>query len=1006
MKHDRLKNVKKCSLFLALLFCSIQIFAQERTITGTITDETGAPMPGVNISVAGTTVGTISDLDGNYSISVPGSEASLQFSFVGYVTQDIVVGDQTAIDVSMALDAEELEEVVVVGYGTMKKSDISGSIVSLKSEELTVVKAGNVLEAMQGKIPGVDLSRSSGRTGSGIDVEIRGERSLQSSKTSDINKPLIIVDGIPYGSDISISPEDIESVEILKDASSTAIYGSRGANGVILITTKRGNAGKPKVYFNSYYSFSQPYQKVPVFDGPGFIDAKNESYRNAIWMNDNTVLWDTIPTPVESVWLTPLQREYVPYRYNTDFQELLQKTGHQQEYNVGFMGGNEAVTYNTSVTYFNEDGVILNDEFKRYNVRANIDANPYKFLSIGTSNNITYGVRSGAAPSFTAAVACFPIYPPKDSLGNWLHTIDPGIARKSPMYQAYHDLEEDRNLRIFSSAYAQINFTPDLTLRSTMGVDLRNRLNAQTIYEKDSDAGAPYNRALVNQQYDAGYTWNNILTYKKQFGDHSLAFMVGNEMALSRWEQAYIQADDIPYARQQWYDVGPAESRTIASNYTKKTMSSFFFRTGYTLKDKYILNVTGRRDGASQLAIDHKWSNFWSYGGAWRISEENFMQPVTFISDLKLRLSYGESGNSNIEAYETSASLDDYTQYEFGEPGSEAVALAYRSTGTVPDITMTWERTGQTNLGLDFGLFKNRIFGNIDVYTSYTTNMLLLDQLPFTTGHTGVLTNAGKTKTQGLEVYLSSINVNTSDFRWKTTFTFGTTFNKIVKLQSGITDDPGNAWFVGQPISVYYDYYMDGIVQLSDTNYIDQYESNFGSIKIADMNRDGVIGEEDRVVYYRDPVWNGNFESVVTFKGFEFAFAVYGRFGNTINAGAYGFDPRLYDTNIMDNDYWTPVNPSNEYPMLLWGAAAQLPYAQVLRYRDGSYAKIKHITLAYTLPNQISSRMALSKLRVYSTLKDPAIIYSKLAKGLDPERGGSTSWPLARLLVFGVNAEF
>ena len=435
-------------------------------------------------------------------------------------------------------------------------------------------------------------------------------------------------------------------------------------------------------------------------------------------------------------------------------------------------------------------------------------------------------------------------------------------------------------------------------------------------------------------------------------------------------------------------------------------MSSFFFRANYALMGKYMVNFTGRRDGASQLATEHKWANFFSYGAAWRLNQENFMQPLTFISDLKLRFAYGVSGNASIDPYTTAADLDDYLQYEFGEPDQEQVALAYRSAYNFPDVTMTWERTGQYNLGLDFGLFKNRIFGNIDVFTSYTTNMLLPEALPETSGYLNTLTNAGKTKTQGLEIYLSSINIDNSILRWKTTFTFGTSFNEIVELASGITDDSGSDWYVGQPINVWRDMYQTGIIQLSDTAYIEQYGGTFGEIKVRDSNKDGSLTPEDEVLYYRSPEWTGNFENVLTVKGFELAFSIYARMGHTIRAGAYSFDPRIYDTNIMDNPYWTPVNPNNEYPSLIAGSDAEVPYESVIQFRNGSFAKLKHVTLAYTVPTNITNQLSVSKLRAYISFKNPAILYSKIDKSLDPERNGSTSWPLARLTVIGVNVEF
>lgn len=995
-----LRRIAFCAGLLSLVMLS----HAQITITGKVTmAETGEPLIGVNVVLAGTTTGTISGAEGIYHLDLPSADQTIVFSMIGMLSQEIALEGRTELHVQLSEDLIGLEEVIVVGYGSMKKSDVAGSIVSIKGDEITAVKSNNILESLQGKIAGVDIMPSSGRSGSGVDIQIRGKRSLNAT-----NSPLIIVDGIPQSSVVSdINPNDVASIEILKDAASTAIYGSRGANGVILITTKKGQQGESTVYYNGYYSLADPYQKVPVYDRDGYISTKMDAYRD--YTDETTFLVDP---EISEVFKGSEGIGYENGTY-TDWQDLVLRQGFVSDHQVGVRGGNEKLSYNTSISRFDQKGVVLGDQFKRLTGRISLESRVNKRLTIGNSTLLSQNIRDGRGPNFNDAVKMPPIVAVYDSTGQYIY--QPALAnpRISPLAQL-DDTEERKLSNIHSNFYADIKITDWLNFRSNLGLKYSTLYRGYTYPQKDPLAQVT--ESGVEVEFEQGYTWNNILTLDKTFGQHHLIFTGVQEMQSNKEEPymfgGYNQASD----RSLWYNLASTETETRflnnpdpdepASTLSEFRMFSVLGRLNYSYSGKYIASFILRRDAASVLSSENNAEYFPGASVAWRLGDEDFMEPLSdVLNDLKLRASYGSTGNASIPPYSKYGGLNQSPMYyEFGT-GSDIYYGAYRPA-LLASSDLRWERTNQFNVGVDFALFKGRLSGNLDFFKAYTENILMLDKVVPSSGYYAVWTNAASTESEGVELMLSAYVISGSDFSWRISLNAFANRNRITQLVSGIEKDEGNGWFVGESIDVYYDYEMVGIWQTEDVaDAAPGLNAEQGLIRVSDLNQDSVINTDDRMVLGKEnPTWSGNIENTITYKNLTLSFSIYGRFGNMIDANAYAFDPRMLNNQIVF-DYWTPLNPSNTAPRLDW-SGSNMDFMDVLSYKDGSFVKLRNITLGYELPQKWLANLPISRLNVYVNSKNTAILYSTLEKGLDPERNGSISWPLSRLYTFGVNVEF
>ena len=993
-----MKNILNFNVrYLCFVFVMLVVqcaFAQDRTITGTVTDNKQEPLIGVNVVVKGnTSVGAITDLNGKYSLSVPEGKATLVFSYIGYVTQEVSVGSRNTVDVVLVDDAQALDEVVVVGYGVVKKRDLVGSIASVKSQDITAVPTSNVLESMQGKIAGLDMTRSSGQPGSAFNFTIRGNRSLTAS-----NAPLILVDGIAYGTDIDINPNDVESIEVLKDASTTAIYGSRGANGVILVTTKKGKEGKAKVDFNAYWGPSFSTNLPKVNNTEQYVAMRREAMRAVGQWNspaDDGVIWDAVAL------------ERIKNNVNTDWYDLIMDDATTQNYQVSISGGTDATKVSFSLDYFDETGILIGDDFDRFNGRINVSQRIMKGMEAGASALFTTSTRN-AAPNnvFHAAQTKEPYGVPfnEDGSLNKYPFTGSGATDINMLFNQDKNnyVDETKSNRFFGTLFLNWEIIKGLQFRTNFGYDSQNSRNGHfegvnsTFVESDKGLA----KVSKNETHSTAWTWENTLTYTKDFDIHSLTAMVGHSMSKSSSEDTYAEGKGLSFEQSLFHNLdGTQQDYALSSTLTESSMLSYFARLNYKLLDKYLLTATLRADGSSVLAKGNRWGYFPSVAVAWRMKDEHFLSSVDEISDLKLRLSYGLSGNSAVSPYQTTGGLSK-TIYEFGT----VPAYGYRPY-SMANLELQWEKTRVLNFGVDFGLFNNRVYATIDAYKTWTSDLLLPMILPGHTGFTEVISNVGKTETRGIDLSINTVNFDTKDFKWTTDLTFSANKEEITALNTN-QNDVGSGWFIGSPTKVFYDYEKIGIWQTSEAAEAAKYGQEPGDIKVRDQTNDGAIdaNNDRKVLGQQTPKWTAGLNNRFEYKGWELSFFLYARVGHLIqNEAAANFNPSGWNNSIAC-DYWTPENPTNAYPRPNFNKNESMLYKSTLAYCKGNFLKIKDITFGYSFPKQMISKLNMSKLRIYTTLKN--FFTFSAVDDYDPERGGSNSYPMTKQVVFGINVSF
>ncbi len=1022
------KHCTRHVLLLLMAMCSfIPSFSQQKNITGKITDAGGIGLAGVTISVSPGGQTIMSGPQGTYSISVPPTGASLTFSFVGYKEQVIQVGDRTTIDVTMQSANAQLDEVVVIGYGTSKRKDITGAVVSIKSDVITQTPTHNALEAIQGRAPGVDITRTSGSAGSGVNISIRGFKSIADrDKMYERNAPLIIIDGFQGGDLSALNTDDIASMEVLKDASATAIYGAQGGNGVIIVTTKKGAAGKMKVSYSGYYGINTfQYPKPRMYD-----DYMN--LRRAAWNNSIVGGVPEWSSPADDVKLFPnLQGEQAAWQNGqwVDWLDLVSRNGSQQSHNVSVTSGTDKTKIYLSAGYFREEAMLRNNDYTRYNLRMNLDQTISKFAKAGIVTQITYSSQDLRQDPLSTAMTLAPFGQPYDSNGVINRFPIANDNRISPLADERNEfVARDNTARtnVIGGGYLELTPIKGLTFRSNFSATLnffkRGVWNDKTsLLKKDNQLSTAWQRSINS----AFLNWDNILTYTKDLGDHNITLTGITSFLQNVDEEVYAEGSGQILASQIYYGLegsNPAITRTIRAPYTRWNNMAYAGRINYSYKGRYVLYLSGRYDGASRLAPGKKWDFFPSAGLAWNVSDENFFKNINVINTLKLRATYGVSGNYNISVYGTQSGLTYSSRMSFGE----VAAPAYLFNPTVGNPNVGWEKTATTNLGLDFGLLKNRITGTVDVFRAKTTDILYKRNLPQSSGVTDIFENIASTLNKGIEVMVTSQNIQNKDFKWSTTVTFSKTKQEILDITNGknIVVDERNSLLIGQPITSFYTFKKLGIWQADEAAVAATYRYGsatgntfkVGDIKLQDIS--GPDGKPDGIIdatYDRTyigstvPDWVGGLQNSFTYKNFDLGVYLLFRYGQTIDAEFLGrYNPSGFGNGPSMIDYWTPTNPTNDFPRPMKNQQL-INYAgyQTLTFIDGSFFKIKNITLGYTLPANISKKIFSDRIRFYATASN-AFTFAKshLIKDYDPERGGSESSPIGRQFVFGVNASF
>lgn len=963
----------------------------DKTVSGIVKDEKNTPIPGVNVVIKGSVRGTSTDAKGAFQLSLPeGEKVVLTFSFVGYQSQDVEVGAKTTLNVALVPDVNALEEVVVIGYGTVKKKDLTGAVVQLKSEQLKEVPTANVLEAAQGKIAGADITRNSGQAGAGVSIRIRGNRSIGGN-----NAPLIIVDGIQYGNLEDINANDIETMDILKDASSIAIYGSRGANGVILITTKKGKSGRPEISFNTYSGISQVTMYPKAMDINGYRDLKREAWRAAgVWKS---------PTDDPTIFTNVAEYDALQKGIWTDYQDALIHKGLQQNYQLGVRAGTDRLKSYISVDFYNEKGILKLDEIKRYTGRLNVDYTINDWMKIGLQSQLTYYDQSVRRDPLNQANKISPLGSLYDENGNFNFIMLDGQTA-NPLADEQPNVFKNSVLTTRSLTNGYLEFTPikGLNIRSTLGVNLSFNRNGAYSSPKSIDRSLT-GKSIASYSSSNGKSinWENVATYQRTFGQHTLTITGVASYLGNSSDEVMASGVNQLLSTQLFYSLGSAsEEIKINSEYSKNNLLSYAGRLNYAFRDKYLLTLTARKDGSSKLAPGNKWTFFPSAAFAWRIIEEKFMQGVKGLSDLKLRLSYGVAGNDPSGPYATQTTL---ARVAFGF--NDIAVPAYTFSRVVGNAELAWELSDTKNIGLDFGLLNGRIQTSVDFYDTRTTDLLLNRGLPPTTGVTTVKQNIGKTRNRGVEIAIGTTNIRTEHFTWNSNFTFSKNKEEIIELVTG-GNDIGNGWFIGYPINVYYDYQKTGIWQTSEADQAAKLSPMQlpGEIKVQDQNGDGKIDAvNDRTILGTPrPKWSGGLDNTLKYKGFDLNFFIFARIGQMINADRYArFDAQGVGNSTAGLDYWTPENPTNAYPRP--NKNGGLKYLSTLGYQDGSFARIRNVSLGYNLPAKVFKGGVIKGIRVYATGKN---LHTFTKLDYDPERGGSENFPMTKLYIIGLNANF
>ncbi|MCD9019281.1 SusC/RagA family TonB-linked outer membrane protein [Parachryseolinea silvisoli] len=969
----------------------------QTAVQGTVRDESGAGMPGVYVVVKNTSLGTTTDADGNFSVNVSGNDAVLVFSFIGYATQEVAVNDRTRVDVALAASVQSLDEVVVVGYGTQKKSDITGSLASVSSESLREVPVANVQNALQGRAAGVEVQRIGSTPGSSAQIRIRGERSVSGS-----NDPLIVLDGIPYqGSLNDINTSDIASIEVLKDASATAIYGSRGANGVILVTTKRGKKGENILSFNSYYGISTVSKKYPVYDAKGYENLRDRS----------VYLGGYKPEELESIQLGR----------STDWQDLMYENGYITDHNLSISGGGDRSTYSVGGGYFKEKGVLPAQDFSRLSLRLTEDLQLNDRVKFGFNSMNSYSIRNGSniSPMFPI-LSLSPLMPAYEADGTIVKAPagndDDRANTYSPLYLKSNDhdwVDRIRRIRTFNSLYGEAEIIPGLTYRLNVGLDYSQEENSQFRGMDTYFTPNAGNYASVDNTEEWSYTVENILMYEKTFAEkHHVKFTGLYSVQESQKHNTFVRKDSITSDFVEYYNLGTSvetANRRLDGKEAKWGIVSYMGRINYSFEDKYLLTLTGRIDGSSRLS--EKWHRYPAVSGGWNIIKEDFMQNVRPVSNLKLRVGWGNTSNQAVDPYSLIGGVSNTWRN-----GTNNVPIVY-NFGTklqngyyvsrIASEKLVWEFTATTNIGIDFGLFEDRITGSIDWYNARTHNIIYNRTLPATSGvNSDYATNIGKMQNRGVEIAISSINIESpGGFQWSTDFNIFWNRNKLLFLDDGFVRNIENGLHIGEPLTAIYDFDKTGIWQLGEEAQAQAFGQVPGQLKIRDISGpegvpDGKINPEyDRTIIGSGQAkWQGGITNRFSYKGFDLSFVTYARYGGTLVSAIH--QPLAGYLTINDGrrnqlkvDYWTPENPTNDFPAPL--ATITPPQATsawtTLGYHDASFVRIRSINFGYKIPTAVAERIRARSIRIYTTVINPVVLYSPYMKagGVDPEATGT-----------------
>ena len=990
-------------------------------VTGRVLDSNGEPVIGATVVIKGTTTGTTTDIDGNFSLDVIAGSI-LEVSYIGYQTLSLTAQSGKELVVSMKEDIQLLDEVVVIGYGTTTRKDFTGSVSSVKLENspIALTTNTNALQSLKGSVGGLDIGATN-TAGGQPSMLVRGQNSISGN-----NDPLLIVDGVIYLGNLNdINPNDIATIDVLKDATSAAAYGSRSANGVIAITTKRGKVGKPVINLNVTGAM-QTWHRQPKF-------MNGEQYMQ--------MLYDKNGTTPES--LSRQQRENYEAGHETNWLDEISRTGWQQDYQLSISGAGEKMNYYMSTSYTNNQGIIIGDDFSRFTMMAKISTNITDWLEVGADASYSYSDYSGIGAEYNRAVLLGPYDVMYRKGTNLLERYPLGSNTfENPLWKdqsgTYDNLDIRRTFRINAHAVVMLPWVKGLSYRvnytAYMNVnnsgefyhegyyvplgdyDDDSRYSESTIYNYLGSANGNYTNASTNS-----WVIDNILNYKNTFGKHTidLTAVATRDSKLDRSD--YMTGQD--YAANGNTSLGYnglqyATTQKTSTSITRRRNAGYFARASYSFDDTYYLTASYRRDGASVFGADNKWGNFYAFGGAYRITREKFMENVKFLNDLKLKLSWGRNGNQGLSPYGTLSAATigpgGGIAYPFGNSSTPSFGIIQSTLG---NSTLGWETTDSWNFGFESVWLNNRLFVNLDVYLSNTTDQIFNRTIPSMTGFSSMSSTMGEVANRGVELSIHSVNIQNKDWRWDTNFTFWLNRNELVHLygedldgDGREDDDLGNGLFIGHSIHSIYCYKQDGIVQMDDTEYMQANGATPGTPKYVDISGNGTIGTEDRTILgTTDPRFNMSLANTISWKNFELYFMLTGTFGgngyyqgeNTPAFLAGGGGGGAYSSN-MYVPYWTEERPSNKYPSANFGGDGRFKGLQ-----NRTYVRLQDITLSYTFNLPRIKNLGIDNLRVFFTGKNLFTITGW--EGGDPELAStilSSTYPISTSLSLGANISF
>jgi len=1036
LKLKVFKRAKRWAILLLLLLFTDYAMAQSM-VKGTVTDSKGGILAGVTVKIKGANIASSTDANGKFSIAAsPGSQ--LEFSCVGFTTKIVNIVDQTLITVVLSDGDKSLNEVVVIGYGTKKKTDLTGTVNSLAGSDIEASKASNAQEAMQGRLPGVDVIRNSGKPGSDFSIQIRGQNSLNGN-----TQPLYVIDGVPVGNINGvnpindINPADIERIDVLKDASSTAIYGSRGANGVVIVTTKRGKKGITRIDYDAYVGIVNAYNLPPMMNGPEFVAYARDFYNE---LGDASALLNHQPLPTTSVpdskIFSATELSNIASGNYTNWVDLIRRNGLQTNHNLSISGGDDKTVYFVSAGFQDYQGATKDEFTQKYTLKAGLDKilnNTFKF---GASIYTTYAnIDPGSNEAFRSAYRLRPTGSAYNADGSPRFLAYEGESQiTNPLFDLMNEVNSQQYIRVFPNLYGEVNiikglsfrssFTPDITFQRTGVYDGQfTKTNAGTKPASGSNGH--------NDFFD--YTFDNVLTYNNEIGKSKFDITLGSSSDYYQQDNSSISVTGLPY-QSLWYNVGSTVPVTIngntiqpttsvSSGYTKQTILSYFARANYTFNNKYLFTGTIRTDGNSIFAQGHQWGYFPSGAFAWKISEEDFMKDITFVSNMKLRLSTGRVGNaalsSYLQPYITQSSIG-VTEYNFGSTNANGF-----SPSLLANKDLTWEKTTEYDAGLDMDVLKGRISLQLDYYNKTAHGLLGNELISPENGFGSVTANLGTVRNSGIEVGINSTNIRTQDFTWTSNLNYSHNHNEILNIygQGNNTNNVGNQQFIGYPVSVVYGYKIIGVWQQSQAAEAAKYGQIPGQYRVQDittsglntgvptaanLNPDGIINSNDRQILGSNiPKWFGGITNTFNYRNFDFSIVVYTRQGtfqqSTFLVQYLDGDQGRARFNAFERNYWTPTNPSN-----IWANEARETDGStrgISEYSNSSYTKISNMTLGYTIPKSAVESIGIKKLRVYLDAFNP-FVFTKFV-GWDPENPSGNSFGNAdfrtRTFMVGVN---